>query len=1000
MDELDAFLEDAAVGDDVGGVAGHVDALEAGAGFQELVGELVAVHAGHDDVGEEEVDGAVVGGGEAEGGCGVGSGEYAVAQGAEHGFGDGEDGGFVLDEENGFLSGGGGGGGWGVLGGRFGAVFEAGEADAERAAAAGPAVDVDEALVLLDDAVDGGEAEAGAEADGFGGEEGFESVGDGVGVHAAAIVADGEAGICAGDAAGIFGAEGFVDADGLGADGDGAAVGHGVARIDAEVGEDLVDLGRIHLDGDGDGGGEPFEVDVFADEAAEHVDGTGDGVVEVEDAGHDGLLASEGEELAGQFGGAFGGLLDFAHAIGGIHAGFAGACGEFDVAEDDLEHVVEVVGDAAGEAADGIDALHLVELGLEAFLVFFGLLAPEGLADVVGDAFDGFDQGEGEEVFIAAAELEEADDFRFGADGNEGDGCEAFEDAAVAGGEAGVLAGRDAEEFGRIVGPAAAAGGGQGVCGIGLAAEDGAAGADEEGGAIGIADDFAKGVEGVDRVFGREERIREAFGDEEGEIVVAEEAHAGGVAAGGEAEGGEDAADGIGKIDVLVEDGEDGGYELAPGVGLAEFGDVARDAQEGSAGTGGIGSEDAVGHVPAPGSVLVADAVLDAGLLGAAHGQGHGLAAGIEVVGMYEIREGALDDFGGIVAKEIAPIGRNVVEGAVVAECVDDVVGVFDEGAEAVFAFPEGGFGAYFFGDVDKALEEELLAAEGEGNDGFEDGNALAGGPDEDAFGAVDGLAEVADGARMGFGGAHEAVASLADDLVLGESDHGGGGGIDLDDDAGCFFDEHEAGGIGVEEFGPAGLVFAQSRFGFAADDVFPFELLHFVFELADEGFVVLAEEIAVGGGRGIGAVGGGEEDAADCGKQFVGFHGLDEEGVAAEGLGKLAVFFVDVGSGIEDEGDGAEGGVVLPGAAQGEAVHFGHEDVGDDQVRFARPGDFEGIEAVGGGIDGKTGTLEDGIEIGEVGGNVVGDQNAFAVHGRKLRRHPPGRILRTPNKA
>ena len=55
------------------------------------------------------------------------------------------------------------------------------------------AVNGDGATVAADDAVNDGEAEAGALADGLGGEEGIEDAVEGGAIHAAAVVADGEA---------------------------------------------------------------------------------------------------------------------------------------------------------------------------------------------------------------------------------------------------------------------------------------------------------------------------------------------------------------------------------------------------------------------------------------------------------------------------------------------------------------------------------------------------------------------------------------------------------------------------------------------------------------------------------------------------------------------------------------------------------------------------------------------------------------------------------------
>ncbi len=73
------------------------------------------------------------------------------------------------------------------------------------------AVDVDESVVLLDDAVDRGQTQAGALADILGGEKRLEDMIQRLFVHAAAVVADGQQDILAGNKSGVVGAVGFVE---------------------------------------------------------------------------------------------------------------------------------------------------------------------------------------------------------------------------------------------------------------------------------------------------------------------------------------------------------------------------------------------------------------------------------------------------------------------------------------------------------------------------------------------------------------------------------------------------------------------------------------------------------------------------------------------------------------------------------------------------------------------------------------------------------------------
>ena len=129
-------------------------------------------------------------------------------------------------------------------------------------------------------------------------------------VHADAVVADGDEDVFTGFEGAIAGAGLVVNGDVAGLDGELAAAGHGVAGIDDEVHDDLLDLAGIGVDiaerGIVGGG----EFDVLADEAAQHFIHAGDDFVQLNDAGLEDLLAAEGEQLAGERGGAAGGFLD------------------------------------------------------------------------------------------------------------------------------------------------------------------------------------------------------------------------------------------------------------------------------------------------------------------------------------------------------------------------------------------------------------------------------------------------------------------------------------------------------------------------------------------------------------------------------------------------------------------------------------------------------------------------------------------------------------------
>ena len=110
------------------------------------------------------------------------------------------------------------------------------------------AIDVQEATMLANDAVDGGEAQAGAFADILGGEEGLEDAIEGGRVHSGSGVGDGEHGVAAGLGMLVSRKVDLIERNFSGFDDEAAAFGHGVAGIDAQVHDDLFDLGGIGAD--------------------------------------------------------------------------------------------------------------------------------------------------------------------------------------------------------------------------------------------------------------------------------------------------------------------------------------------------------------------------------------------------------------------------------------------------------------------------------------------------------------------------------------------------------------------------------------------------------------------------------------------------------------------------------------------------------------------------------------------------------------------------------
>ena len=140
---------------------------------------------------------------------------------------------------------------------------------------------------------------------------------------------------------------------------------HRVAGVDGEVEDRIFELGRVGPDVPGLGGEAGVDGDPLADRAVDQLEHVLDQLGRRDRVGQQGLGAGEGEQAAGQRGGAGRAL----HRIVEVELDLAAravqlAPGEIEAADDDREHVVEIVGDAAGQLADRLHLLDLAELRL------------------------------------------------------------------------------------------------------------------------------------------------------------------------------------------------------------------------------------------------------------------------------------------------------------------------------------------------------------------------------------------------------------------------------------------------------------------------------------------------------------------------------------------------------------------------------------------------------------------------------------------------------------
>jgi hypothetical protein len=93
------------------------------------------------------------------------------------------------------------------------------------------------------------------------------------------------------------------------------AARHGVAGVDGQVHQHLLELAGVGPDRRRLRGQHRHQLDVLADEAAQHLGQLGDERSERHDLGDQHLLAAEGEELPREGGGALRGLADL-HRLG------------------------------------------------------------------------------------------------------------------------------------------------------------------------------------------------------------------------------------------------------------------------------------------------------------------------------------------------------------------------------------------------------------------------------------------------------------------------------------------------------------------------------------------------------------------------------------------------------------------------------------------------------------------------------------------------------------
>ena len=160
-------------------------------------------------------------------------------------------------------------------------------------------------LRLLDDAVDGGEAEPSALTDALGGKERIESAVQGGGVHALPRVAHREQHVWSGAhenvglEAGVFLSQGDL----AGLHGQPPAVGHRIPGVEREIEQHLLDLASVRADRFDRGSWTQLQDAIFAQSATEHRSKVAHDRIEIDRLGPQDLAPTEGKQLGRDRGG-------------------------------------------------------------------------------------------------------------------------------------------------------------------------------------------------------------------------------------------------------------------------------------------------------------------------------------------------------------------------------------------------------------------------------------------------------------------------------------------------------------------------------------------------------------------------------------------------------------------------------------------------------------------------------------------------------------------------
>ena len=237
--------------------------------------------------------------------------------------------------------------------------------DAEHGAASHRAVAEDEPARLLDEAIHHRQAEPGALADLLGGEEGLEDLVDDLLRDTCAGILDLDQHIVRHRHLALAGGLDLAGRHVARADRQLATVRHGVTGVHRQVDDDLLELGQV-------GAHRPqvppvphVELDPLPEQPLQQHAELGQDLAEMHHLRPQGLPPRERQQLPHEPGGPVGVLLDLHDVLERRIRRPVVHQQQVRIAEDALQHVVEVMRHAAGQLADGLHLLRLGELRLQ-----------------------------------------------------------------------------------------------------------------------------------------------------------------------------------------------------------------------------------------------------------------------------------------------------------------------------------------------------------------------------------------------------------------------------------------------------------------------------------------------------------------------------------------------------------------------------------------------------------------------------------------------------------